>query len=172
MLTKGPDLRAEWPSLVKRSGRRSWYALLVGILMLAGCGRGDEVVATPRPPTEVRHDMAPLTSRFRELSAPVSADWVTWNSSGHDDRVPGPTTYWLDATVRLDSATWSRLKTQYGPTDHGRRPNVEQLLLSELPPGPYLTSEALDAAFTTPSLAASAYLVADGDHLVLTSTGG
>jgi hypothetical protein len=141
------------------------------MLLLAGCGRGDEVVTTPPPPTQVRHDLGPLTSRFTELGAPESASWVTWNSSSRDDRVPGPSTYWLDAVVRLDPVTWLRLKTQYQPTDRGHRPAVQDLLRPGLPVGPYLTSDALDLAFTTPALASYAYLNAQSNDLVLMSTG-
>jgi hypothetical protein len=141
--------------------------------MLAGCGRGDEqVAATPPPPTGVRHELGPLASRFAQLGTPVSASWVTWNSSGIDDRVPGPSTYWLDAIVHLDPVTWLRLKTQYDPTDQGHRPDVQALLRSELSKGPFLTSAALDLAFTTPILASYAYLDAATNDLVLISTGG
>jgi len=141
------------------------------MVTLAGCGRGDEVVTTPPPPTQVRHDLGPLTSRFPELGAPVSASWVTWNSSGPDDRVPGPSTYWLDAVVRLDPVTWLRLKTQFQPTDQGHTPEVQDLLRTGLPAGPYLTSDALELAFTTPALASHAYLDAQGNDVVLMSTG-
>ena len=150
---------------------RPLACLLVCLGLVAGCDPVDEPVAAPPPPTEVRHDLGPITSRFAELGTPVSASWVTRDSNAPGDRVPGPTDYWLDAVVRLDPVTWLRLKTQYDPIEQGHRPEVQELLRSQLPKGPFLTSGALELAFTTPSLASYAYLDAEGNNLVLLSTG-
>ena len=51
-------------------------------------------LATPPPPTEVRRDLGPLTSRFPELDNPVSAEWVTarrvWSSMTHAESLVMP----------------------------------------------------------------------------------
>jgi hypothetical protein len=125
---------------------------------------------SPPPPTEVRHDLEPLTSRFPALGVPEAATWVMWNSSRPDDRgVPGPTTYWIHAVVELAPATADHLEQRYRPQP-GSPPEVQDLLTDALPSGPYLTGAALDGAFTTPALAATAYLNPDADVLVVLST--
>ena len=141
--------------------------------LLVGCGGDSQpAVDTPPAPTEVRHELDPLTSRFPDLGTPVSASWVTWNSAGpNDDRsIPGPTTYWINAVVHLDPDTTTKLVAQYLPIPGSEQPDVQDLLRTELPPGPYLTSVTLDLAFTTPELATHAYLDPMADVLVLGST--
>jgi hypothetical protein len=144
---------------------------VVVIALVTGCGQRDGAPATPAPPTEVRHDVAPLTSRFPVLGTPVSASWVTWNSSVSNDRsVPGPSTSWIDAVVHLDPHVTTNLVAQYVPIPAGTKPDVQQLLRPELPPGRFLTSTRLDAAFTTVGWASSAFLDPMANVLVLVST--
>jgi len=48
------------------------------MLLLAGCGRGDEVVTTASPPTQVRHDLGPLTY-WLDLAIPTwTRKATTW----------------------------------------------------------------------------------------------
>jgi hypothetical protein len=153
--------------------RRGLFAFLVVVVVLAGCGRGAERTAgTPPPPTGVRHDLEPLTSRYPALGEPVSASWVTWNSSRPGDRsVPGPTTYWIHAVVLLSPTTTTELATRYLPRPEGKRPDVQDLLRPEVPEGPFLTGAALDRAFTTPDLSGFAYLDPVADAVVVMSAG-
>lgn len=139
----------------------------VAVALLTGC-RSD--AGEPAPPVEVRHDLAPLTSRFPALAAPVSADWVTWNSADPNDRsIPGPTTYWIDAVVRLEPATAAALMTTYQPRLDGRSPEVHDLLVAELPPGPYHSGAELDRAFSASGWITHVYLQPTADLLVLTA---
>jgi hypothetical protein len=144
---------------------------VVVIALVTGCGPRDDDPAIPAPPTEVRHDVDPLTSRFPVLGTPVSASWVTWNSSDPNDRsIPGPSTSWIDAVVHLDPNVTTNLVAQYVPIPEEKKPDVQQLLRPELPPGPFLTSARLDLAFTTAALASSAFLDPMANVLVLVST--
>ncbi|MCP9273834.1 hypothetical protein [Mycolicibacterium arenosum] len=139
--------------------------------LLVGCGDEPDD-RTPSPPTVVRHDLAPLTTRFPALGEPSAASWVTWNSHHPDDRgVPGPTTYWIDAVVSLAPAVVNALVRDHQPVPEGEVPDVQDLLRPELPAGPYLTDARLDLAFTTPELATAAYLDPSAHVLVLRSTG-
>jgi hypothetical protein len=152
--------------------QRPLACLLVclGPLFVACGGRDRSVGPTPVPPTEVRHDVAPLTSRFPALGAPRTASWVTWNSAPPGDRgVPGATTYWIDAVVELAPATATDLIARYRPQAGGRSPDVQDLLRDALPPGPYLTGAALDSAFTTPQFASTAYLDPAAEVVVVIS---
>lgn len=139
--------------------------------LLVGCD-DEPADPTPPPPTEVRHDLAPLTTRFPSLGEPLAASWVTWNSHHPDDRgVPGPTTYWIDAVVSLAPVVVDALVRDNQPGQEGESPDVQNLLRPELPTGPYLTGARLDLAFTTPELATAAYLDPSAHVLVLMSTG-
>lgn len=143
----------------------------LGPLFVACGGRDQSVDPTPAPPTEVRHDLDPLTSRFPALGAPQSASWVTWNSALPGDRgVPGPTTYWIAAVVELAPATVTDLVARYRPQAVGRSPDVQDLLRDALPPGPYLTGAALDRAFTTPQFASTAFLDPATDVVVISAS--
>lgn len=146
---------------------RGPFAFLTASLVLAGCGGG--VGESPQPPPlEVRRDVAPLVADFPELGAARSAAWV--RSDDADERVPGPTTTWIDAVVHLDPDQTTALVARYLPIPQGKSPEVPAELRPELPPGPYLTSAKLDLAFTTPAAASAAYLDPMADVVVLLST--
>ena len=57
----------------------------------------------------LRTDLEPLTTRFAALGAPVSAQWSSGTMG--DSRVPGPSTYWIDAVVVVSPDVASRLAT-------------------------------------------------------------
>ena len=55
------------------------------MLLLAGCGRGDEVLTTRPPPTQVRHDLGPLT-HWLELAftGPALAGYAYLDAQSND----------------------------------------------------------------------------------------
>ncbi|MCS5715706.1 hypothetical protein NVV95_14240 [Herbiconiux sp. CPCC 205716] len=116
---------------------------------------------------ELRTDLEPLTSRFPLLA---DAESVTWMSGTlGDDSVPGPSTYWIDAVVTLPAADAEKLAADTQPAPATADPVVESGLEAALPDGPYLTSDALDAAFSPGDIRTTAHLAADGRTLVLRS---
>ncbi|MEO9151089.1 MAG: hypothetical protein ABI243_01710 [Lapillicoccus sp.] len=116
---------------------------------------------------EVRHDLAPLTSRFAALGTPTEATWLSGELGGS---APGPTTYWIDAVVTLSSATAATLLAT-GPEPTTATPDVIAALASSLPAGPLSTGTALDALFAAGEFRATAYLTADGTTVVLVARG-
>lgn len=112
--------------------------------------------ATKSAPSPVRHDPEPLTRRFPALGSPVAASWVSGVMG--DPNMPGPSTYWLDAVVKVTPETVSGLKARYHPVPAGARPEVWQALAQMVPAGDYLTGGELDAAFTSPKGNAKIFL--------------
>ena len=123
-------------------------------------------MTTPAP-TEVRHDLDPLTKRFPEIGTPTFAAWATWNSA--TGGFPGPTTYWIDAVVTLEPATTEALVGRYQPTAQDKVPHVQQLLQAEVPAGPFVTGAALDKALSTSGWRSSAYLDRQNNRLVISA---
>ncbi len=143
------------------------FVVLIGALVV-GCQKADEYpVSGPLPPTEVRHDLDPLTKRFPAIGTPTSATWVTWNSA--TGGLAAPTTYWIDAVVTLAPATAAALVASHRPTDDGKRPTVQALLASNVPTGPFLTSASLDEALSTSGWRSSVYLDRNGNQLVISA---
>lgn len=123
--------------------------------------------ATRSAPGPVRHDAAPLTKRFTALGEPVA---VTWRSgTTGDGSVPGPSTYWIDAVVRLQPAVGADLRSTSGLTETSL-PDLPSDLLAAAGDGPWQTSEALDAGFSTAGFGTRAYLGV-GDIVVLRAVG-
>lgn len=134
------------------------------------------MTATEGPPAaekhgtgELRVDPGPLTDRFSALAEP---DEVRWMSGTYGDpAAPGPSTYWIDAVVSLEAEEVNAMVDTYAPTPTGETPPVVSGLHEHLPPGPYLTGDALNAAFTEDRWWASAYLDPTAGVLVLVATG-
>jgi hypothetical protein len=118
---------------------------------------------------ELRSDTEPLTTRFPVLSGPLDARWMSGTYGGADS--PGPSTYWIDAVVTLGRDQVDTLRSTYGPTASGGVPAVVDGLKEQLPPGPFLTSDALDKAFNHERWWASAYLDPEAGKLVIVATG-
>lgn len=125
--------------------------------------------AAKSAPNPVRHDLDPLTKRFPALGTPVTASWVSGEMG--DLRVPGPSTYWLDSIVELHPAMANELKDKYRPVPTTDRPEVWTTLTNTLPPGGYLTSDALDAAFSSARINAKAFLATNTPVIVITALG-
>jgi hypothetical protein len=117
----------------------------------------------------LRTDAAPLTSRFSVLGEPPEAFWMAGTYG--DPRVPGPSTYWIDAVVTLSADRVDALVTEHSPEPTNEAPDVVDAMVQYLPPGPFHTSEALDDAFNEGRWWARVYLDPYASKLVLVATG-
>lgn len=116
---------------------------------------------------ELRSDPAPLLKRFPLLGRPARVQWMSGTTG--DARVPGPSTYWIDALVQLQPEDAARLRRLHQPQADAALPEVVEGLRPLLPAGPWSRSAALDAALSQQGFVARAFL--SGDHLVLTALG-
>lgn len=126
--------------------------------------------ASRNPPTEaVRSDLAPLLRRFPALGQPVRAVWQSGTTG--DDRVPGPTTYWIDAVVTLSPDTAARLRQTHSLTSSAE-PAATPGVAAAIPAGvSWLTGRDLAVELSGDGWGCRAFLAADGDTLVLLGTG-
>jgi hypothetical protein len=125
--------------------------------------------AAKSEPNPVRNDLEPLTKRFPALGTPVAALWVSGEMG--DSRVPGPSTYWLDSVIELTPDTAATLVDKYQPAPTTEQPDVWKTLTNALPGSSYLTSDALDGAFSSARLNARAYLAVGSPVVVITAMG-
>ncbi|GAA3011936.1 hypothetical protein [Actinokineospora diospyrosa] len=116
---------------------------------------------------QVRTDLEPLTTRFPALAEAESARWMSGTLG--DDRVPGPSTYWIDAIVTLPPSLVAKLSPN--AHDDKAEPAVVEGLQDQLPDGPYLTGPTLDDAFAAQGWSATAYLAKDANTVVLVAKG-
>lgn len=133
-----------------RGGRVRGITVIAAIVacLLTGCATPSDGPAPTaseiRSGTgELRHDLEPLTDRFPRLSAATTATWMSGTLG--DDRVPGPSTYWIDAVVTLDESDFAALKAETDARATTEVPSVDAGLEGELPDGPFLRSDVLDA---------------------------
>lgn len=117
----------------------------------------------------LRTDTAPLTSRFSVLGEPAEVRWMAGTYG--DPRVPGPSTYWIDAVVTLGADQVNALVAEHSPEPTRETPEVVDALVEHLPAGPFHTSEALDAAFQEGRWWARVYLDPHARMVVLVATG-
>ncbi len=99
----------------------------------------------------------------------MSATWMSGTMG--DARVPGPSTYWLDAIVELAPMRARDLRRDFTPKPTQATPDVAAALRPSLPGGSLLTSEALNQALTEGRFACTAYLTAASDVVVLVALG-
>lgn len=85
--------------------------------------------------------------------------------------MPGPSTYWLDSIVELTPAAVTDLKTRYSPVAAAAQPDVWKTLTDALPAGGYLTSGALDEAFSSARIRSKAFLAEQAPVIVITAMG-
>jgi hypothetical protein len=98
---------------------------------------------------EIRHDLGPLTERFPQLEGATDATWMSGTLG--DERVPGPSTYWIDAVVTLDEASYAAVRAQAGSTEldeDAQLPELDPGLDDVLPSGPFVRAQAIDDAFS------------------------
>jgi hypothetical protein len=116
---------------------------------------------------ELRTDLEPLTKRFALLTKAEKAEWMSGTLG--DDRVPGPSTYWIDAIVTLPQSTVTEINKD--TREDTTTPAVVEGLRDHLPEGPFLTGKYLDEAFTTEHWSATAYLAKNTNTVVLVAMG-
>ncbi|HYZ08753.1 MAG TPA: hypothetical protein VE709_09295 [Pseudonocardiaceae bacterium] len=118
---------------------------------------------------ELRTDKEPLTKRFSVLKTPLEVRWMSGTYG--NERNPGPSTYWIDAVITLDGNEINDLTASYSLTPTGQTPSVVDGMKEHLPPGPFQTSDTLNAAFKEGRWWARAYLDPQSNKLVLVATG-
>lgn len=155
---------------------RAAAVLVVGALLTAGCvpGRAPD----PPPPTtavaekqgdgRLRTDLDPLTSRFAELGTPVRASWMSGTMGS--DRVPGPSTYWIDAVVEVTPEVMAELAATK-PAVTSERPDVVARVAEAIPAGTLRTSPELNALFASERWWVDTYLVEGANTVVLVAKG-
>ena len=118
----------------------------------------------------LKTDPSPLVKRFAALGTPLSVEWASGVMGG--PRVPGPSTYWIDAVVHLtpEVAATMRTAATSGGVGEGQ-PEVVPLLADRMPSGPLRTSPALDALLASPGWDVHGYVDPASDVLVLTARG-
>ena len=117
--------------------------------------------------SQLRTDLEPLTQRFPLLAGAEKAEWMSGTLG--DGRVPGPSTYWIDAIVTLPRSTIDEINKNL--EEDTTPPVVVEDLRNHLPEGPFLTGESLDAAFTTAGWTTTAYLAKNTNIVVLVAVG-
>ncbi|MBM7776472.1 hypothetical protein JOD54_006676 [Actinokineospora baliensis] len=141
------------------------------LLLITACGTAAPEKG-PAMPTKsgtgaLRTDLEPLTKRFPALSSAEAAQWMSGTLG--DDRVPGPSTYWIDAIVTVPESLVA--KVSQGTREEAEAPAVVEGLREHLPAGPYLTGPALDDAFSNGGWSATAYLAKGTNTVVLVAKG-
>ncbi|WP_156466195.1 hypothetical protein [Janibacter sp. Soil728] len=105
--------------------------VLIALFLLAGCGSGGNQPAQKSVDERgMRTDLDPLTRRFPAIGDPASAHWQSGTYG--DDRVPGPSTRWIDAVVELDPEVANRLRLDTGPPT-GTRPDLVPDIDAQVP---------------------------------------
>ncbi len=123
-----------------------------------------------KPSGPVRTDLVPLTRRFPALGVPVSASWQS--GAMGDDRVPGPSSFWIDAIVTLAPETAQQLRSS-GFLEPADSPEITEDLRGALPPGPWLTGAALDRIVSDGrNYHSHTFIAKDSDVVVLIAEGG
>lgn len=165
--------------MTRQPGSRSPAIALVAFavsISLAGCSGSDEnaraTTESAAQPKEIRHDLVPLTHRFPAIGDPIQATWMSGTFGEPSDgraTAPGPSVYWIEAIIELQSATADVLRAEYSPTTTAARPDLDENLQPDVPAGPFLTSTALDTALSNNDWHSTAYLHSDSNTLVLKS---
>lgn len=157
--------------------RTSILALAALVWALTGCA-GPLSPSAPNPSTPTatkhgdgvaRHDLAPLTSRIPALSTATAATWSA--GTFDDDRVPGPTSYWIDAVVTIDHTQADRLRRELALTP-ASRPTLAASVDAAVPAGPLWGGEELNHRYTPDNWSGTVFLTAEGSTLVLLLVGG
>jgi hypothetical protein len=153
-----------------RAAHRVSVAAIAIALLLSGCAASTPEPAERSGSGELRHDLEPLTDRFPTLADTADTTDATWMSGTlGDDRVPGPSTYWIDAVVTLDEADYAALQAEVDAQPTTDAPDVDAGLEDELPDGPFLRSDALDTLFSPDGYASTVFLDDATRTIVLSS---
>ncbi len=145
-------------------------------LSLGGCGGGDVPMRTEAETTvqanQIRHDLEPLTKRFPEIGHPISATWMGGTVGAQSDNrvtVPGPSTYWIEAIIKLEPTTADALRAKYAPEATAETPNLNEGLRANVPAGTFLISDSLNKALSNKDWRSAAHLHDGSNTLVLRS---
>ncbi len=162
----------------RRTQRRLLQVLGAAVVLAmsvspAACRSAHEATpaATPLQANHIRHDLDPLTKRFPAIGNPTEATWMSGSlgdSSERPARVPGPSVYWIEAIITLQPETADALQTKYAPSPTGE-PQLNENLRSEMPPGPFLTSKAMDKALSNTDWRSTTYFASDSNTLIIKS---
>lgn len=151
---------------------RAITVIVAAASLLAACSTpaadpAPDASATHAGSGEVRNDLEPLTDRFPPLQTATDATWMSGTLG--DDRVPGPSTYWIDAVVTLDDSDYAALLTETDAQPTTETPVLDPGLEDELPDGPFLRSDALDALFSPDDYRSVVFLEDDSRTVILSS---
>jgi hypothetical protein len=137
-------------------------ALLVA-LTTAGCSYGDTTgtdVNSKIDAAEVRTDRDPIATRFPRLGAFTDVRWA--GGTLGDDRVPGPSTYFIEAVVNLAPDDVARLSGEYELSPAAALPQAPQSLAPFLEgSGAWATSDELEAGFGSQDWASDVFVRLD-----------
>lgn len=156
-----------------RRGRRTGAGVLVAAgLMLSSCtdapgGSTPPASATRADPGPLRSDEGPLTGRFAALGDPVAVSWRSGTTG--DPAVPGPSTYWIDAAVRLTPATAAELAAGPGLSPAELPADLPADVRAAAGNGPWRAGESLDRALSSAGFGTRAFIA--GDVVVLRAVG-
>lgn len=172
------------PMMVRMPAILGWVCLVV---VLTACGptdqAGSESRSTPqakgttvapsathtKPNGAVRTDPEPITRRFAALGKPLTVSWQSGILG--DERMPGPSSYWIDAIATLEPQTARKLRSS-GALTPIDGPGVTEALHSAVPPGPWLGGAELDRVVSGGGFGAHTYIARDTDVIVLIAEGG
>jgi hypothetical protein len=135
--------------VIRRSGVLGLGVALALALVITGC-QSDEPTGPDMTSTidaaEVRTDRQPIADRFPRLGSFVDAHWVGGRLG--DDRVPGPSTYFIEAVVTLSPDDVARLTGEYDFAPAPAAPQAPQSLNPFVEGGgPWSTSSELESGF-------------------------
>ncbi len=152
------------------------------VVVLTACGLTDQAgpesrstpqakgtaVAHTKPNGAVRTDPEPITRRFAALGKPQAVSWQSGILG--DERVPGPSSYWIDAVVTLEPQTARKLRTS-GALTPIDAPAVTKTLHGAVPSGPWLGGTDLDRVVSGGGFSARTVIARDADVIVLIAEG-
>ena len=136
-------------------------AAVVGCAVLAGCQAPEEDrSATGLGNAELRTDREPIEKRYPQLGAFTDVHWL--GGTLGSDRVPGPSTYFIEAAVELrpDDAAALRRLYAFAPTADPQ-PSPPAPLTGHLDGSGWTASEELDRAVSPSEWAVHVYLRPD-----------
>ena len=122
------------------------------------------------PPPVVRHDIEPLARTFPALGTPESASWIAWDNTGTSAESSRLKLRWIDAVVQVAPETMDSLVKQHESEVTTKRPAVQKVLESDLPPGPFRTGVELNMAFGAERRSTRVFLDPQRDTVVLQSS--
>lgn len=143
-----------------------------GALLLAGCtkapGSTTQGGVEKAGDGKLRHDLEPLVKRLPVLADATAASWASGTLG--NDRVPGPSLYWIDAVVELDDDTAAEARALAGD-DADLPSDLHPVVQPEAPESDYVSFDELSDFFSDGAWRSRAWLAKDRPVVVLTVTG-